>query len=96
MYIFYVDLDTPSLHQVNVTKEGDAVVFQCIAKGTGILSYEWVKDGQKLFYFSPIFVINNVNRREQGYYKCIVANNAGVKETPAILLDVLCKYLLFS
>ena len=89
---FFIDLDAPILHPINITKEGEAVIFQCSAKGTGALSYEWEKDGKKLNEKRPIFIINNANRKDQGYYRCIVTNDAGIKATPAVLLDVLCKY----
>ena len=66
-------------------------MFQCEAKGSGVLEYQWLKDGEPALRNSHINIINNVRREDHGEYKCLVNNEAGSKSSQQESLNVLCK-----
>ena len=83
--------------------QGKTVIMQCSPpKGRPEPNVHWLHDGQKIYMDSGRFrldgtnlVINDVMKDDQGQYQCIAKNMIGVRESPAVTLKVLGKYIAF-
>ena len=86
-------MDTPVLgiSQSHSTNEDDSVVFTCNTKGSGVIHYEFYKDGTKVGAIDNMKIINNIKRTDQGSYKCVVENEVMREESNIIKMNVKCK-----
>lgn len=55
------------------------------------MSCIWMKDGFNITNNCNDMWITNVSRRDTGEYKCMAANEYGLKESRPVYLDVYCK-----
>ena len=98
IHIFQLtDLDAPILgiSQSHSTNEDDSVVFSCNAKGSGVIHYEFYKDGTKVDAIDNMKIINNIKRTDQGRYKCVVENEVMKEESNIIEMNVNCKKIFY-
>ena len=74
---------------------GEETIFNIIAEGTGTLGYQWQKDGKKVVDDHRTkgavrckLTISDVQPNHAGYYKCIVSNDHGEKESETVRLSL--------
>ena len=97
-----------TVHPVDQTNiaPGSDVSFSVTATGTAPLSYQWQKDGVDLTDEGSItgsttatLTITGVMESDEGGYKCVVTNIAGMVTSSTAMLTVgklNCMYMYFS
>ena len=103
-YIFYPPVDSPQISQHPTSQHeivpGSTVKFTVTATGGGSLMYKWQRDDADLDpplegvsgETTDTLQIDNVKRKHEGTYTCIVSNAAGPAPSKSAQLTV-CKCL---
>ena len=82
-------------HTPGVVKEGDTVIFKCLAQSNpDTVTYQWYVGGkeQRLGEDVAVMVLPGVDRRSNGdIVKCRVRNRVGTSEETNTL-DIYCEY----
>lgn len=60
--------------------------------------WKWINinNFSNVFYNGLVYIILNIYRNRIGLYNCIVVNLVGIFIVVIIVVDVMCKYLLFK
>jgi hypothetical protein len=75
--------------QDQVAPPGATVVFTVIAQGTGVLFYQWLKDGFPIFgATASTLVLDNVTLNDAGVYSVVVTDGLGLMASAAATLTV--------
>ena len=106
--IFYPPVGPPEIAQHPTPQHdmvpGSTVEFTVTATGGGDLTYKWQRDGADLNpppervsgETAATLQIDNVKKKHEGTYKCIVSNGAGPTSSKCAQLTVRkCFYLVF-
>ena len=107
--LFFVIIDQPEFtaHPQNVTKlEGYNVTLSCNATGNPKPAITWTRSGTPINTDSNDSRINfseykkqltiiNLNRTDNGEYRCVANNSVGIDTSNAATLNVQCKYGIF-
>lgn len=71
--------------------EDGAIVLTCNTRGSGSISYQWFRNGEKVHETSRIYVLNSIQRSEAGSYHCVVMNGHGNISSNTIPVNINCK-----
>ena len=97
--IFSLDLDSPMLSTANQHRiiENDDVILKCLYRATLPVRFSWFKDGILLpGETKENLLLNEINRRQKGEYKCVTINSVGSEESNLLVIDVKCKFHICS
>ena len=105
--IFYFVADPPQVkvhpsNQTDVIIPGSDVSFSVFATGIAPLSYQWQKDGVNLTDEGSItgattatLTITGVMESDEGGYRCVVTNTAGMDMSNTVIVCVVGKYYVY-
>ena len=90
------DLDKPVLQVTPSSnqREGDNLIMSCLTESSSGITYTWFKDGDKLSWEEEKAVVNNIQLKDMGSYKCLVGNEIEKKESDLFNLTIYCKFLV--
>ena len=90
------DLDKPALQITPSSnhREGDNVIMSCLTESSSAITYTWFKDGEKLSWEEEKAVVNNIQLKDVGSYKCLAGNEIEKKESDLFNLTIYCKFLV--
>ena len=93
--IVYLDLEKPILliSPSNAPREGDSVMLACTVKGTSPIRIKWYHGKTQIPGSSKIYVINNIQRNENGNYYCELENTFEKIESEKKIITVKCEFL---
>ena len=74
-------------------REGDNVIMSCLTETSSAITYTWFKDGEKLTRDEEKAVVNNIQLKDVGSYKCLVGNETEKKESDLFNPTIYCKFL---
>ncbi len=87
-----VDPETPyivSQPSSESVAEGDSVALSVEAIGSGKLSYQWSKDGDKIpAAINPDYSIKSITFENEGEYHVVISNGFGTEKSRAAYLEV--------
>ncbi|XP_057298458.1 hemicentin-1-like isoform X2 [Hydractinia symbiolongicarpus] len=84
----YLSQPRLSISPENMTKVGDAVVFQCDVSGSSLITYTWYKNSVQLSWTQSKHIINNIQKDDTALYLCKTSNMAGTKSSNEVQLSV--------
>ena len=97
--IFSLDLEQPTLSTSNRHRiiENDDVILKCLLHATLPVKFSWFKNGVLLpGKTNEKLLLSKINRRQKGEYKCVTINSVGSKESNLLVIDVKCKFHIWS
>ena len=68
--------------------------MSCLTESSSGITYTWFKDGDKLSWEEEKAVVNNIQLKDMGSYKCLVGNEIEKKESDLFNLTIYCKFLV--
>ena len=84
-----VELSTEPSNTIN---EGDTILMFCNVKSSEALSYSWFHDGNLLQDHLQYKIINSVQLKDQGKYRCVAKHPViGQKSSPFNEISANCK-----
>ena len=97
----FTDIPGITAHPQNETKkEGDNATFICIATANPLPNISWNKEGTPLSNNSRVslsaenkhLTITNVDKADNGEYRCVATNSLGNDTSNPAYLEVQCKW----